>query len=273
MKKRTYDEELVFIENNDENSIKHNTDFKEVEVRQPSSKRSGEGSPFVKALLIIAIIYIIYLILGILTTEYYTDDNGKKVAIKGDIETLENREDYDILTDYIKEVRDIMRDTTIIDIKVANGDMSYGQAAVQYNSILNDRVDVLIPRLKTVEVQTRNEHIKQDIQVILTNDIAFYLQLMYKGLQGQDMGSINDASVWKESMMQTYASINKDITELAKTLHREDTEFFKWELEKAVLDKDSAAVLRNQDDSSDSKTGESVTDNSSSSNIDSSAIF
>lgn len=273
MKKRTYDEELVFIENNDENSIKHNTDFKEVEVRQPSAKRAGEGSPFVKALLIIAIIYIIYLILGILTTEYYTDDNGKKVAIKGDIETLENREDYDILTDYIKEVRDIMRDTTIIDIKVANGDMSYGQAAVQYNSILNDRVDVLIPRLKTVEVQTRNEHIKQDIQVILTNDIAFYLQLMYKGLQGQDMGSINDASVWKESMMQTYASINKDITELAKILHREDTEFFKWELEKAVLDKDSAAILRNQDDSSDSKTDESVTDNSSSSNIDSSAIF
>lgn len=271
MKKRSYDEEIVIIDDNKDNSaIRHNTEYKSVEIQQPVSRKSRDGSRVIKIILILSIVYVLYLIIGVLSTEYYTDENGKKKAIKGDIETLETREDYDILTEYIKQVREIMRDITIVDIKLANGTMSYGQAAVQYNSILNDRVDVIIPRLKTVEVRTRHEHIKQDIQVILTNDIAFYLQLMNKGLQAQDMTNINDASMWKESMMQTYASIMKDIKEVALVLHREETDFFDWELEKAVLDKDSSAKLINQDSSSNSEKENSQAESSQS---DSSSIF
>lgn len=251
-KQKNYDNEIVVLDEQPSSALKQEAS-QSTSVSSKSKQRVARknGNMLIKGLLIFCIIYILYLVLGILTTEFYTDKDGKKVAVKGDIKTLEDREDFDNLTDYITQVRDIMRDITIIDIKTANEDISYGQAAVQYETILNDRVDVIIPRLKTVNVQTRSEHIKQDVQIILSNDIAFYLQMMVKGLKAQDMASINEAAKWKESMMQTYNSINKNITELAESIHREDSEFFKWELEKAVTEKDSSAILKVSEDSSE----------------------
>lgn len=264
-KQKNYDNEIVVLgdSSSPEQSQIAEPNISAVATTSRHTARKN-GSMFVKVLLILCIVYVLYLILGILTTEFYTDKDGKKKAVKGDIETLENREDYDNLTDYISQVRDIMRDITIIDIKTANEEISYGQAAVQYESILNDQVDLIIPRLKTVNVQTRNEHIKQDIQIIFSNDIAFYLQLMVKGLKEQDMTSVNEAVKWKESMMQTYNSIDNNIRELAEKLHRENSDFFNWELEKAVTNKDKSAVLKSNDSSSE-------TDSSSESSLDSSA--
>ncbi|MBR5356618.1 MAG: hypothetical protein IK121_06835, partial [Lachnospiraceae bacterium] len=199
-KQKNYDNEIVVLGDSTSPEQPQKEESKLSAVANTSKRTARKnGSMFVKVFLILCIVYIFYLILGILTTEFYTDKDGKKKAVKGDIETLEDREDYDNLTDYISQVRDIMRDITIIDIKTANEEISYGQAAVQYESILNDQVDLIIPRLKTVNVQTRNEHIKQDIQIIFSNDIAFYLQLMVKGLKAQDMTSVNEAVKWKES--------------------------------------------------------------------------
>jgi len=274
-KQKNYDNEIVVLgdSTSPEQPQKEETKLSAVANTSKRTARKN-GSMFVKVFLILCIVYIFYLILGILTTEFYTDKDGKKKAVKGDIKTLEDREDYDNLTDYISQVRDIMRDITIIDIKTANEEISYGQAAVQYESILNDQVDLIIPRLKTVNVQTRNEHIKQDIQIIFSNDIAFYLQLMVKGLKAQDMTSVNEAVKWKESMMQTYDSIDRNIRELAERLHREETDFFNWELEKAVTNKDKSAVLKSDNDSSDadSSSSDSISDSSVESK-DSSTIF
>ena len=274
-KQKNYDNEIVVLGNdtskpeqsqNEESQISAVTSIGKHTVRK-------NGSMFVKVLLILCIVYVLYLILGILSTEFYTDKDGKKKAVKGNIETLEDREDYDNLTDYISQVRDIMRDITIIDIKTANEEISYGQASVQYESILNDQVDFIIPRLKTVNVQTRNEHIKQDIQIIFSNDIAFYLQLMVKGLKAQDMASVNEAAKWKESMMQTYDSIDRNIRELAEKLHREESDFFNWELEKAVTNKDKSAVLKSDDISSGTESSSEISLDSSVSEDKSSAIF
>ena len=273
-KQKNYDNEIVVLGDSSNPEQSHNAEPKISAVATPSKHTVRKnGSMFVKVLLILCIVYVLYLILGILTTEFYTDRDGKKKAVKGDIETLEDREDYDNLTDYISQVRDIIRDITIIDIKTANEETSYGQAAVQYEAILNDQVDLIIPRLKTVNVQTRNEHIKQDIQVILSNDIAFYLQLMVKGLKAQDMTSVNEAVKWKESMMQTYGSIDKNIRELAEKLHREESDFFNWELEKAVTNKDKTAILKSNDDSSTNDFSSEISLDSSNSENDSSVVF
>lgn len=201
----------------------------------------------IKIIFIILIVYVVFLIIGAVSTEYYTDENGDTQIVVGNITVLENRDDYDTLTDYVKQVRDVMVDITIIDIKLANGFLSPGQAAVLYNEILDDKVDLLIPKVKTLEVKTRNELIKQNIQVILSNDIAFYLQLMIAGLQQQNSEQINNATSWKSSMMITYNTIEASMLELAKTIHRENNEFFEWELEEAVVEKDSTAVLLSEE--------------------------
>ena len=204
----------------------------------------------VKVGFILVIAYVVFLIIGAISTEYYVDEEGDTKLVVGDITVLENRDDFDALESYVTQIRDVMVDITIIDIKLANKTLSPSQAAILYKEILDDQVDLIIPKIKTLEVKTRNELIKQNIQVILSNDIAFYLQFMVTGLQQQSSQSINDATAWKSSMMLTYKAIETDMLELAKTMHRENDEFFDWELEKAVIKKDSSAVLIQPDDSS-----------------------
>lgn len=204
----------------------------------------------IKVGFILVIAYVVFLIIGAISTEYYVDEKGDTKLVVGNITVLENRDDFDALESYVTQIRDVMVDITIIDIKLANKTLSPSQAAILYKEILDDQVDLIIPKIKTLEVQTRNELIKQNIQVILSNDIAFYLQFMVTGLQQQSSQSINDATAWKSSMMITYKAIETDMLELAKTIHRENDEFFDWELEKAVIKKDSSAVLIQPDDSS-----------------------
>lgn len=202
----------------------------------------------IKLILILMCLYIVFLIIGVISTDYYIDENNKRQAVIAKIDTLEKRDDYKTLSSYITQIREIMVDITIIDIKVSNGDITYAQAANQYTNILDDNVDSLIPKIKVLNVQPEQELLKQNLQVILANDIGYYLQLMPKALLANNETDVSNALVWKQSMMQTYSSIDEGIRDLASSIKKEDDEFLKWNLEKAVIEKDSTAVLKQQEE-------------------------
>lgn len=249
-KRNSFDDEIVYLD--ESGALSQNNPRGRTKGTSQRSPSNPNGRLWVKILLTIVILYVAFLIIGVISTEYYTDEEGKEIPIKSDIQTLEDRDDYDTLTEYISKAREIMRDITIIDIKLLNGAINYGQASVQYENILNKQIEIIIPQLKTENIQIRNEHIRQNLQVIFSNDMALYLQLVIKGLNEQDMKSINDAAAWKTSMTQTYGDIERDIKELAHTLHRENSNFFEWKLEQAVSDKDPSAVINSDTTSSES---------------------
>lgn len=236
MKKNNYsqdifdlDEELAEQKENDEaQSERIKTTFFDEYTRHKINHH------VVKTVLILMILYVCFLLLGALSTEYYEDSESKIHIIVADIDTLEDRNDYDAMKEYIEDIRDILVDITALDARIANGELNYGQAVVNYKSILNDKVDRLIPKIESLKVETRNEYIRQNCQVILANDIAFYLQYMSNGLQQQDESSINNAVLWKSSMMQTYSNIMQGMNDLAIALHREDDRFLEWDLEDEV---------------------------------------
>lgn len=244
MKKHYFEDEIFNFDSEEENKVTPMPDSSKRD-RYVLSEKTKSG--IIKYTLIVLIVYVAFLIIGALSTEYYYDSNGNRKIVKADITVHEDRDDYDTLEKYISQVRDMIVDITIIDIKLANGDMSYGQAAIQYSEVLKT-ADILIPKIETADIETRNALIKQNLQIIVSNDIALYLQFMIKGLEQQDNSNINDAALWKTSMMQTYNSINDEMLELAKRIYREDSDFFSWGLEKAVSEKDKTAILNERDE-------------------------
>lgn len=188
--------------------------------------------------------YLVFLIIGVISTDYYVTDEQTNMPVIAGYQTLQAREDYKEIKKNMTEIREIMRDMTIIDIKVANEDISYNEAAVQYTQLLNDKIDVLIPKIQAMDLTDGNALIQQEMESLLANDIAIYLQKISAGLQASDASAVQTALAWRESAFTSYDTLSEHITALAQAIKQEDDPYLQWDLNEAVLEKDPSAVLK-----------------------------
>lgn len=189
--------------------------------------------------------YLFILLIGIFTTQHYVDENNQVQLIVADIDAIKDRSDFNEIKDMMEEVRSILVDVTILDIKVANEDITYTEAAGQYTALLDD-IDVLIPKVQAMDLESNNLLIQQSIESILSNDIAIYLQNISSALTTSDSSTLSTALQWRESIWQSYDDLDYQIGILASNLHKEDDEYFAWDLETAVTEKDPTAILKNE---------------------------
>lgn len=211
--------------------------------RQQSRKRKVKRVIEITA-FILATVYLLILILGVCTTQHYVDENNKTHLIVADVATIKDRSDFNEIKDMMEKVRDVLTDVTVLDIKVANGDLEYTEAAGRYSGIL-DNIDTLIPKVQAMDLESKNQLIEQSMESLLSNDVAIYLQNISSALTTLDESTMNTALQWRESMWQSYDDLNSQIQILAQNLHKENDEYFQWDVEKAVLEKDSTAILKN----------------------------
>lgn len=213
-------------------------------VKKKIQKKKVKQISFI-ILFCVVTFYLAFLLLGLCTTDYYIDENNQKQLVVADYTILKNRKDYNEITKMMGNIRSIMVDVTVLDIKVANGDIEYIEAANEYTSILNDQIDTLIPKVQAMDLDSSNQYIEQSIESLLSNDIAIYLQNISSALTSADSQTLSDAMAWRESMWQSYDDIDEQIQMLADKIHKTDDSYFAWNLEEAVTDKDSSAVLKN----------------------------
>ena len=197
-----------------------------------------------KPILIIAgILYVLILSFGIATTRYYTDESGNRKAYQVNFANLKAEDDYRELVGKFKEIRSLLVDITIVDIHVANGELGNYEAATQYTALLNDRLDVLIPKISALNVQDEQTALQEEMESILSYDLALYLQNMAAALKTGDNNTVAKALSYRDKAFATYELINKDMKVLSEKLKMGDGDFFEWLLQDAVLAKDKTAVL------------------------------
>jgi len=201
-----------------------------------------------KILVIIVAVYLGVLAFGFATTRFYKDENGKTVAYRMSFSDLKKEDDYDELKSKLTDVRGLLRDITIVDIHLANGEYTNYEAATLYTKILNEQLDVMIPQVKALELQDEQDSIQKELESILTYDLALYLQTISKGLQSNSAQVVQTALAYRDSSFKTYSIIEADIKELGESIKIFDSSYFSWELNKAVLDKDGTAILKGSED-------------------------
>lgn len=201
-----------------------------------------------KALLILSIIlclYMVFLIVGALRTNYYIDaETGTRQPVFVTFEDVAKKEDYNNLKKEMSNLREILVDVRIIEIKYNNGDIDAMEAANRYNKQLA-RIDVIIPKLQALNVKDAQEPIKSSLLGCYKTYLAGYLQEMYKGLTNSDANAISSALQYRELMLQSYFTGEEALEKLGEKLKLQD-KFFEWELDKAAKEKDPTAVLKNK---------------------------
>lgn len=231
---------------------KSNWDIAHIDMRTVPNKCENEKGFFKwlkrnwkKILGIFIAAYLLIVGYGVLTTRFYENEAGKTVAYRMSFSDLKKQDDYKDLKVKLTDVRNLLRDITIVDIHLANSDHTNYEAATLYTKILDEKLDVLIPKVNSMNLEDEQVSIQKEFESILSYDLALYLQNITKGLQSGDTVTVQTALAYREKAMQTYQIIESDIKNIAESLKIKDIEFYEWTLNSAVLDKDETAILKN----------------------------
>lgn len=220
-------------------------------------QQAESGSKFIsffkrnykKILIITLVVYLLILAYGVTMTRFYIDESGHRHVFKMSFSDIKLEDDYDSLTDKLDDIRELLTDITVVDIHLANGDISNYEAATQYNNILNSKLDILIPKIDAMNVQNGQETVKNELKSILSNDLALYLQYIIKGLQTGSNDTVSAALSYRDKALTTYDIIENDIRNIADALKIQASDYFSWNLGDAVLKKDKTAILQGNGES------------------------
>ena len=200
-----------------------------------------------RILIINIVIYLLIVGYGVLTTRFYENEAGEKVAYRMSFSDLKKQDDYKDLKVKLTDIRNLLRDITIVDIHLANGEYTNYEAATLYTKILDEKLDVLIPKVNSMNLEEEQASIQKELESILSYDLALYLQNIAKGLQSGSTATVQTALAYREKALSTYQIIESDIKEIAESLKIKDTEYYEWTLNSAVLEKDETAILRQKE--------------------------
>ena len=200
-----------------------------------------------RILIINIVIYLLIVGYGVLTTRFYENEAGEKVAYRMSFSDLKRQDDYKDLKVKLTDIRNLLRDITIVDIHLANGEYTNYEAATLYTKILDEKLDVLIPKVNSMNLEDEQASIQKELESILSYDLALYLQNIAKGLQSGSTATVQTALAYREKALSTYQIIESDIKEIAESLKIKDTEYYEWTLNSAVLEKDETAILRQKE--------------------------
>lgn len=223
---------------------------KQQEEEKPTTRR-GRFQRYIKkqwkkSILVLFCAYLIFLLFGMLVSDYYVDENGVRQPIVLSLEYLEKREDYRELRQHYDTVSDLIVDMSIIDIHVANEDITNMEAATQYSALLNEKVDILIPKITAMELGEEQIVLQKSMETLLSNDIAVYLQKMIDGLKTGNTDSIKTAMLWREKYLSSFDVIRGDMVLLCESVKVDPTDIKEWNLSDEALKKDSSAYLKTQ---------------------------
>lgn len=202
---------------------------------------------WLKSLLIILCVYTVFFMFGMLVSDYYVDENGIRQPIAMSFDYLNDREDYKQLRRHYDAISGLVVDITIIDIHLANEEITAMEAATQYATVLNEKVDIMIPKINAMELGEEQIVLQESMETLLSNDIAVYLQKMIDGLKTGNTTSINTAMVWRDKFLSTFNVIRGDMSLLCERVKVDSTSIKEWNLSDEALKKDSSAYLKNQE--------------------------
>ena len=188
--------------------------------------------------------YFVFVLFSMLVSDYYIDENGIRQPIVLSFEYLAVRDDYRTLLKQYKAIEELVVDITVVDIHLANEDVTEMEAATQYSTILDDRLDVMIPKITAMELGDEQIVLQQSMETLLSNDIAVYLQKIIEGLKTGNADSVNTALVWRGKALAAFDVIRSDMANLCDRAKADSTFIREWNLSDRALEKDASAYLK-----------------------------
>lgn len=198
-------------------------------------------------IIFISLGYLVFITAGLALTRFYKDENGARQAYKLTIDNLKEKDSYTELKDKLTDIRNLLVDVTVVDIHLSNSDISNYDAATLYTEILNNKLDVLIPKISSLSVSDSLKTVREAMESLLSYDLALYLQNISAALKSGDSNVAQTALSSREKALETYEIIVDYMKDAAERLKIKEKDFYDWKLYDAVIQKDKTAIFKESD--------------------------
>lgn len=198
-------------------------------------------------IIFISLGYLIFITAGLAATRFYKDEGGARQAYKLTLDNLKEKDGYTELKDKLTDIRNLLVDVTVVDIHLSNSDISNYDAATLYTEILNNELDVLIPKISSLSVSDSLKTVREAMESLLSYDLALYLQNISAALKSGDSNVAQTALSSREKALETYEIIVDYMKDAAERLKIKEKDFYNWKLYDAVIQKDKTAIFKESD--------------------------
>lgn len=188
-------------------------------------------------LLIIGSLYCIFLIYGVINTDYVYDSNGKVVPQSMSISDIKKKDEFNKVYGQYQVARSIYEDVLKLDYRLSQNMEDQKVIATEYQKEL-DKLNEFIPQLKALEVSSEYTQI---ISMLTSwsganlNSINSYCTHMSQAISQNDSTTADTALSERNTIYSDFQLITQNLTSIAEKIKGVDiTSLYKWSPENYV---------------------------------------
>lgn len=204
-------------------------------IRAERSERLGAAMHRISIIaLITGCVYLLFLIYGVLNTEYVYNDQGKLVPQILSVEQIRARDDFEKVQSEYLQARRIYEQVLELDYRIAAGVEDPLLIAPEYEEMLNS-VNELAIQCQALSVSDRYTQLHAMIRSWVTNDIAIYCQNMSKAISQNNAEAATHALEVKKAVYNDFSIITANLAKLGDTVEGVDLgDITAWSPEKYI---------------------------------------
>lgn len=204
--------------------------------RVSAARRAG-FEKFGLIAMTVACVYLLFLIFGVVKTEYVYNEDGRLVAQRMTYKELVALESFEDIKSEYMQARRLYETILRLDYKIAAGVEDPLLIAPEYETTL-EQVDKLVIQIKALEVKdAKYNQLRSMLEIWVGTDAAVYCQKMSAAISRNDATAAADALVLRNAMYNDFTIISENITVLGSEVHGADVEEIKeWSPEKYIND-------------------------------------
>ncbi|MDR0287926.1 MAG: hypothetical protein LBI03_09535 [Clostridiales bacterium] len=210
----------------------------QMEERKKEKKncRKKTAATAVRVLLVILSIYLVFLIYGVINTQYAYDTNGNVIPLVMSYNQIMQLNNFNKLAVQYRQARLLYEQVLVLDYRIAAALEDPLVVAPEYEKILTS-VEPLAIQLSAITVPAEYTQTKNMLLTWTKNDIAIYCQNMSKSISQNNEEYANNALEYKSLMYQDFSVITQNLISLGMRVDGTDlTDIMAWSPEKYVQD-------------------------------------
>ncbi len=190
-------------------------DFKTTELENDKKERRFKLSTrMINVALILGCVYMIFLIYGVMVTDYTYNDKGRIGPQVMTVEDIKKEKEFEKLLVQYEKCRVLYEKVLMINYRLGEGTEDPLVIAPEYQELLekNDvNVSDIAIKLNALEMDPKYDTIKAMMLNWVQNDAALYLQFISTAISNNDADAAVSAIQYKDLMYDDFSKITQNI--------------------------------------------------------------
>ena len=197
-------------------------------------KKDKTRKRIIYTVLVTVCVYLIFLIYGVLCTDYAYNEEGQIEPVVLNVEQISEKKNFDKIKVQYENERVLYEKVLLLDYRLAQGVEDPLTLAPEYEALL-DEVNSLTIKTEALDVDTKYETMKMLLLNFVKTDTAVYLQKIASGITGNNAEDASIAVQYKALMYDDFSLITQNIITIGDNVEGSDmTNIKNWSPDKFI---------------------------------------